>query len=221
MLKWWSNRQGLKKPGRLLIYTKKLITSILWIYMVFVMGKVTYPILILCLSSLAMAAWGLGCTETPFLASCQCRTHVGHQNGYESPDFDVRWVSSFFFFLLTRINVEPTRPKRQQWRKKKKKITDFEFEKSFWETHLSKFSTHPRSDLCRCPLSLAGARSGWSASSIDVEWCRALSLMAISLYLGVDNRSDPLSFFFFFFLDINFGVWMVMDVLSTVTHLFI
>ena len=108
-------------------------------------------------------------------------------------------VLFFFFFFLTRINVEPTRPKRQQWRKKKKKITDFEFEKSFWETHLSKFSTHPRSDLCRCPLSLAGARSGWSASSIDVEWCRALSLMAISLYLGVDNRSDPLSFFFFFF----------------------
>ena len=100
MLKWWSNRQGLKKPSRLLIYTKKLITSILWIYMVFVMGKVTYPVLILCLSSLAMAAWGLGCTETPFLASCQCRTHVGHQNGYESPDFDVRWVSSFFFFSL-------------------------------------------------------------------------------------------------------------------------
>ena len=61
MLKWWSNWQGLKTPGGLLIYSKKLITSILWIYMVFVMGKVTFPVLILCLSSLAMAAWGTAC----------------------------------------------------------------------------------------------------------------------------------------------------------------
>ena len=41
----------------------------------------------------------LGCTDTPFLASCQCRTRVGHRNGYDSPDSGVRRVSSFFIFF--------------------------------------------------------------------------------------------------------------------------
>ena len=41
----------------------------------------------------------LGCTDTPFLASCQCRTRIGHRNGYDSPDSSVRRVSSFFFFF--------------------------------------------------------------------------------------------------------------------------
>ena len=41
----------------------------------------------------------LGCTDTPFLASCQCRTRVGHRNGYDSPDSGVRRVSSFFLFF--------------------------------------------------------------------------------------------------------------------------
>ena len=42
----------------------------------------------------------LGCTDTPFLASCRCRTRVGHRNGYDSLDSGVRRVSSFFFFFF-------------------------------------------------------------------------------------------------------------------------
>ena len=45
------------------------------------------------------ASLNLGCTDTPFLASCRCRTRVGHRNGYDSPDSGVRRVSSFFFFF--------------------------------------------------------------------------------------------------------------------------
>ena len=42
----------------------------------------------------------LGCTDTPFLASCRCRTRIGHRNGYDSPDSSVRRVSSFLFFFF-------------------------------------------------------------------------------------------------------------------------
>ena len=50
----------------------------------------------------------LGCTDTPFLASCRCRTRVGHRNGYDSPDSGVRRVSSFFFFF-SFLRHAPTR----------------------------------------------------------------------------------------------------------------
>ena len=50
----------------------------------------------------------LGCTDTPFLASCRCRTRVGHRNGYDSLDSGVRRVSSFFFFL-SFLRHAPTR----------------------------------------------------------------------------------------------------------------
>ena len=33
------------------------------------------------------------------MASCWCRTRVGHRNGYDSPDSGVRRVSSFFIFF--------------------------------------------------------------------------------------------------------------------------
>ena len=46
----------------------------------------------------------LGCTDTPFLASCGCRTRIGHRNGYDSPDSSVRRVSSFLFFFF----ISPT-----------------------------------------------------------------------------------------------------------------
>ena len=51
----------------------------------------------------------LGCTDTPFLASCRCRTRVGHRNGYDSPDSGVRRVSSFFFFFFSFLRHAPTR----------------------------------------------------------------------------------------------------------------
>ena len=50
-------------------------------------------------SSCSMGYYKLGCTDTPFLASCRCRTRVGHRNGYDSLDSGVRRVSSFFFFF--------------------------------------------------------------------------------------------------------------------------
>ena len=47
----------------------------------------------------------IGCTDTPFLASCRCRTRVGHRYGYDSPDSGVWRVSLFFFFFF----ASPTR----------------------------------------------------------------------------------------------------------------
>ena len=49
-----------------------------------------------------VAILNLGCTDTPFLALCRCRTRVGHRNGYNSLDSGVRRVSSFFFFSFLR-----------------------------------------------------------------------------------------------------------------------
>ena len=40
----------------------------------------------------------LGCTDTPFLASCPCPTRVGHRNGYDAPDSGVRQCLFLFFF---------------------------------------------------------------------------------------------------------------------------
>ena len=62
-----------------------------------------------------MTSYTLGCTDTPFLASCRCRTRVGHRNGYDSPDTGVRRVSSFFFFVSpTRADAAPTQLRRVQ-----------------------------------------------------------------------------------------------------------
>ena len=63
--------------------------------------------------SITRGANKLGCTDTPFLASCRCRTRVEHRNGYDSPDTGVRRVSSFFFFFVspTRADAAPTRPR--------------------------------------------------------------------------------------------------------------
>ena len=142
----------------------------------------------------------LGCTDTPFLASCRCRTRVGHRNGYDSPDSSGRWVSFFFFFSF--LQHAPTRLRHSfdtsdMPAVKKKKNHRF----WVWEIILRnpplKFSTHPPSDLCRCPLFLTGARSRRSASSIDIEWRRALSLPAISLSRCGQQVRPPLSVFFF------------------------
>ena len=46
----------------------------------------------------------LGCTDTPFLASCRCQTRVGHWYGYYSPDSGVRRVSLSFFFFFFRFS---------------------------------------------------------------------------------------------------------------------
>ena len=77
----------------------------------------------------------LGCTDTPFLASCRCRTRVGHRNGYDSLDSGVRRVSSFFFFFFfvspTRADTAPTQLRRGSDTsdtpavKKKKKISAY------------------------------------------------------------------------------------------------
>ena len=114
---------------------------------------------------------GLGCTDTPFLASCQCRTHVGHWYGYDSPDSGVRRVSLFFFFFfrfsdtaLTRLQMAPTRLRHASSGKKKRKITDV------WPL------TSARCRCC-CPPSLAGARSSRSAS------CSSLLLLLLLLFL--------------------------------------
>ena len=52
-------------------------------------------------------AFMLGCTDTPFLVSCRCLTHVEHWNGYDVPDSGVRQCLSFFSFSffssLTRL----------------------------------------------------------------------------------------------------------------------
>ena len=121
------------------------------------------------------------------------RVGVGHRNGYDSPNSGVRRVSSFFSFFFrfsdTRrhgFDAAPTRPTRQQWRKKGG-ISQI------LRNPPLKFSTHPPSDLCRCPLSLAGARSGRSASSIGIEWRRALSLPVISLSRHGQQVRPPLS----------------------------
>ena len=114
---------------------------------------------------------GLGCTDTPFLASCQCRTHVGHWYGYDSPVSGVRRVSLFFFFFF----ASPTRLWHgSKWlrrgsdtpavEKKKRKITDV------WPL------TSARCRCC-CPPSLAGARSSRSAS------CSSLLLLLLLLFL--------------------------------------
>ena len=117
-------------------------------------------------------------------------------------------VLVFFFFSFLRhaptrlwhgSDAALTHPTHQQWRNKKENHRFW-----VWEIILRnpplKFSTHPPSDLCRCPLSLAGARSRRSASSIDVEWRRALSLPAISLSQRGQQIRPPFSVFFFFFL---------------------
>uniref|UniRef100_A0A7N2KZA6 Secreted protein n=1 Tax=Quercus lobata TaxID=97700 RepID=A0A7N2KZA6_QUELO len=54
----------------------------------------------------------MSCTDTPFLASCRCRTCVGHRNGDDSPDSSVRRVSSFFFCSPTRADAAQTRLRR-------------------------------------------------------------------------------------------------------------
>ena len=59
-----------------------------------------------CLTLVIFSSFFLGCTDTSFLAPCRCRTCVGHQYGYDSPNFGVRRVSFFFFF------VSPTRLRR-------------------------------------------------------------------------------------------------------------
>ena len=53
----------------------------------------------------------LGCTDTPFLASCSCPTRVGHRNGYDAPDSGVRQCLFFFFFFRFSDTV-PTRLRR-------------------------------------------------------------------------------------------------------------
>ena len=50
----------------------------------------------------------LGCTDTPFLASCPCPTRVGHRNGYDAPDSGVRQCL-FFFFFSRFSDMAPTR----------------------------------------------------------------------------------------------------------------
>ena len=42
----------------------------------------------------------LGCTNTPFLATYQCPTRIGHGYRYESPDSGVQAVSSLFFLFF-------------------------------------------------------------------------------------------------------------------------
>ena len=60
------------------------------------------PSLICCQFGLfVVLCFCLGCTDTPFLMSCRCRTRVGHQNGYDSPDSRVWRVSFFFIFLAS------------------------------------------------------------------------------------------------------------------------
>ena len=107
--------------------------------------------------------------------------------GYRCP---TSVLFSFFFFRFSDTrrrgaDTAPTRPTRQQWRKKGR-ISQI------LRNPPLKFSTHPPSDLCRCPLSLAEARSGRSASSIGVEWRRALSLSMISLSRHGQQVQPPL-----------------------------
>ena len=140
----------------------------------------------------------LGCTDTPFLALCQCRTPERIQLvGFRCPA-NVLFFFSFFLFL----RQVPTRLWRVQHANSEEKKEEEENHRFWvWEVILRnpplKFSTHPPSDLCRYPLSLARARSGWSASSIDVEWRRALSLLVISLSLSAWTTGPTSSFFFF------------------------
>ena len=121
-------------------------------------------------------------------------------------------ASLFFFFwpLQHSADVAPTwlphiwhasSEKKKKKKKKRKKITDF-------ETHFS--SSQPilplTSARCRCPLFLAGARSGRSASSIDDDTVPC-PFRSLSLSLGVDNSSDLFSssllslFLFFYFFN--------------------
>ena len=119
----------------------------------------------------------------------------------------------FYFIFFSFLRPALTRLRRV-WHASSEEKKNHRF--WVWEIILRnpplKFSTHPPSDLCRCPLSLAGARSRRSASSIDVEWRHALSLPTISLSRRGLQVRPPLSVFFFFFFpsDINFGDWMVM-----------
>ena len=83
------------------------------------------------------SAWSqLGCTDTPFLASCPRPTCVGHRNGDDAPDSGVQRCPSFFLFLFfftspTRLrhcaDAAPTQRRRNSDTPavKKKKITDF------------------------------------------------------------------------------------------------
>ena len=150
----------------------------------------------------------LGCMDTPFLASCRCRTPKWV---HDLPNSGVQQVSFFFlFFFFHFFDTVPTRcqhmsdtsnmptVKKKEKKKKRKKITDF-------ETHIS--SSQPTLPLisacCCCSLSLAGARSGQSASSIDVD---AMACPFRSLFLSawtIGSTSSlvlfSLCFFFFFF----------------------
>ena len=82
------------------------------------------------------SAWSqLGCTDTPFLASCPRPTCVGHRNGDDAPDSGVQRCPSFFLFLFFFhfSDTAPTRRRRDSdasdtppVKKKKKKITDFD-----------------------------------------------------------------------------------------------
>ena len=88
----------------------------------------------------------LGCTDTPFLASCPCPTRVGHRNGYDAPDSGVRQCLFFFFFFRfsdtapTRLrrgpDTAPTRLRRVRHASSEKKKKKKEKKHRFWQVDL-------------------------------------------------------------------------------------
>ena len=112
----------------------------------------------------------LGCTNTPFLATYQCPTRIGHGYRYESPDSGVQAVSSlfilFFFLFFSFFDMAPTRHRHSghannEKKKKKKKKENHKFwqmDKSLplilWYTLKQKSwnpQLNPPSSLCPLP----------------------------------------------------------------------
>ena len=89
-----------------------------------------------CFFFVVISIFDLGCRDTPFLASCQCRTPKRVRlAGFWCPASILFFFFLFFFSFLWHA---PTRLRRVRLAisEEKKKIKDFESEKSFWETHL-------------------------------------------------------------------------------------
>ena len=151
-----------------------------------------------------MGSFTLGCTDTPFLATCRCPTCVGHEYQHDSLDSGVQAVF-FFFFSLLRCSVDmPTMGKKKnqdfdRWTNPYHWFCDIPLSEK-WEVRKNQKPTQPNRwfPLTRYPLHSVSRRH-----YIGQIGELPLSL-PISLSLSVD-RSELLSisrflFFFFFFL---------------------
>ena len=158
-----------------------------------------------------MGSFTLGCTDTPFLATCRCPTCVGHEYQHDSLDSGVQAV--FFFFFAS-----PTQ-RRHANNGKKKKNQDFDkwtnpyhwfCDIPFWvrseKWEKIKNPHNPTVDFpllaTLCTLSLVGTTLGRLASSLyPFQSLTHSAWTSLSFSLFRDFFSFFLFFFFLLFAD--------------------